>query len=190
MGKNKKTSQSTPIKTTSTNNTKSKSQTSEASQPEATLDNIDKETIRKQQKIIDELLAPLDKLQGTLETMRREVTVMKQVNTKLSSEVHRNQLKIEDGKQYSHRSCVIVTGCKVPRSQTTKEEGNRNVIAQVAQEVGMDKDHIKKDADKIHPVGGPEDGKQARIVKFTTGNFKERIFIRHRQSKKSEKKKS
>ena len=32
------------------------------------------------------------------------------------------------------------------------EEDNKNVIAQVAQEVGTDKDHIKKNFDKIHPI--------------------------------------
>ena len=66
MGENNKTPQSTPIKTTSTNNTKLTSQTLVASQPEAILDNIDKETIREQQNIIDELLARLDNPEGTM----------------------------------------------------------------------------------------------------------------------------
>ena len=62
----------------------------------------------------------------------------------------------------------------MPESQSTYKEDNKNVIAQV--------DHIKKDVHKIHSVGAPKYKKQARIVKF---NFKERIFLRHRQCKKS-----
>ena len=65
----------------------------------------------------------------------------------------------------------------MPESQSTNKEDNKNVIAQV--------DHIKKDVHKIHSVGAPKYGKQARIVKF---NFKERIFLRYRQCKKSVKK--
>lgn len=68
----------------------------------------------------------------------------------------------------------------MPESQSTNKEDNKNVIAQV--------DHIKKDVHKIHSVGAPKYGKQARIVKFTTHNFKERIFLQHRQCKKSVKK--
>ena len=83
---------------------------------------------------------------------------------------------------------MIVTRCKAPGSKTTNEEDNENVIAQIVQEVGMDKDHIKKNVDKINPVGAPKDGKQARIVNFITPNFKERILIQHRQRKKSKKK--
>ena len=111
--------------------------------------------------------------------MRSELTIVKEVNTKLNSELHRSLLKIEDVEQQSRRSCVIVTGCKVPGSQTTKEEDNENVIAEIAQKVRKDKDHIKKNVNRIHKVGAPKDGRQARIVKFTTYNFKERIFIRH-----------
>ena len=69
------------------------------------------------------------------------------------------------------------------------EEDNKNVIAQVVQEVGTDKDHIEKNFDKIHPIVDLKDEKQTRILKFTTRSFKERILIQHRQRKKSEKKK-
>ena len=76
--------------------------------------------------------------------MRSELTVVKQINTKLSSEVHQNWLKTENGKQCSCRSCLIIKGCKAPGSQTTNKGDNKNVIAQIMEEVEMDKDDIKK----------------------------------------------
>ena len=41
-----------------------------------------------------------------------------------------------------------------------------------------------KTSDKIHPIGQPEDGKQCRIVKFTSDSFRERVFTKHKQRKK------
>ena len=65
----------------------------------------------------------------------------------------------------------------MPGSQATNKEENKNVITQIAQEAGKDKDHIKKNVDKIHLVAAPKDRKQARIIKFTTDNFKECILM-------------
>ena len=54
------------------------------------------------------------------------------------------------------------------------------------EETGIDEDGIQQNIDKIHPIGQPEDGKQCRIVKFTSNSFnKERVFMKHKQQKKA-----
>ena len=39
--------------------------------------------------------------------------------------------------------------------------------------------------DNVHPVGGMKNGKQSRIIKFTTHSFKEKGFLKHKQIKKN-----
>ena len=38
---------------------------------------------------------------------------------------------------------------------------------------------------KVHPVGGTKNGKQSRMIKFTTHSFKEKVFLKHKQNKKN-----
>ena len=40
--------------------------------------------------------------------------------------------------------------------------------------------------DKVHPVGGTKNGKQSKIIKFTTHRFKEKLFLKHKQIKKND----
>ena len=53
------------------------------------------------------------------------------------------------------------------------------------EETGIDEDVIQQNIDKIHLIDQPEDGKQRRIVKFTSNSFKERVFMKHNQRKKA-----
>ena len=53
------------------------------------------------------------------------------------------------------------------------------------EETGIDEDVIQQNIDKIHPIGQSEDGKQRRIVKFTSDSFKERVFMKRKQRKKA-----
>ena len=53
------------------------------------------------------------------------------------------------------------------------------------EETGIDEDVIQQNIDKIHLIDQPEDGKQRRIVKFTSDSFKERVFMKHNQRKKA-----
>ena len=39
---------------------------------------------------------------------------------------------------------------------------------------------------KVHPVSDTKNGKQSRIIKFTTHSFKEKVLLKHRQNKKNE----
>ena len=40
--------------------------------------------------------------------------------------------------------------------------------------------------EKVHPAGATKNGKQSRIIKFTTHSFKAKIFLKHKQNKKNE----
>ena len=39
---------------------------------------------------------------------------------------------------------------------------------------------------KIHHIGGAKNGNQARIIKRTTHSFKEKVFLQHKRSKKTD----
>ena len=39
---------------------------------------------------------------------------------------------------------------------------------------------------KVHSVGGIQKGNQARIIKFTTHSYKEKVFGLHKSRKKNE----
>ena len=49
------------------------------------------------------------------------------------------------------------------------------------EETWIDEDVIQQNINKIHSIGQYEDGKQRRIVKFTSNNFKERVFMKQKQ---------
>ena len=64
-----------------------------------------------------------------------------------------------------------------------------NVISAVAKEAGVDENDFRKHVNKIHPIGGSKNGNQARIIKFTTHSFKEKVFLQHKRNKKIDNKK-
>ena len=59
-----------------------------------------------------------------------------------------------------------------------------NVIPTVAKEAGTDENDFRKQVDKIHAIGGAKNGNQARIIKFTTHSFKEKVFLQYKHNKK------
>ena len=59
--------------------------------------------IKKQQKIIEELMEGVVRLEGTVSAMEDELAVVRSVNTLLSRQ-------LDEADTYSRRSCMIVTG--------------------------------------------------------------------------------
>ena len=59
--------------------------------------------IKKQQKIIEELMEGVVRLEGTVSAMEDELAVVRNVNTLLSRQ-------LDEADTYSRRSCMIVTG--------------------------------------------------------------------------------
>ena len=79
---------------------------------------------------------------------------------------------------------MIVTCLRKPENHITNEDDKLNTISAVAKEAGVDKNDFRKHVDKIHPIGGTKNGNQARIIKFNTHSFKEKVFLQHKQNKK------
>ena len=124
----------------------------------------------------------LGRLEGNVSAMKGELAVVRNVNTLLSRQP-------DEVDSYSRRSCMIVTGLQKPENDEKNEDDALNVISAVAKEAGIDEDDFRKHVDKMHPIGGAKNGNQARIIKFTTHSFKEKVFLQHKRDKKIGKKK-
>ena len=122
------------------------------------------------------------RLEGNVSAMKGELAVVRNVNTLLSRQP-------DEVDSYSRRSCMIVTGLQKPENDEKNEDDALNVISAVAKEAGIDENDFRKHVDKIHPIGDAKNGNQARIIKFTTHSFKEKVFLQHKRDKKIGKKK-
>ena len=81
---------------------------------------------------------------------------------------------------------MIVSGLRKPGKDETNDEDSKRVILAIASEAGLDEEEFTMHVDKVHPVGGTKNGKQSRIIKFTTHSFKEKVFLKHKQIKKND----
>ena len=117
------------------------------------------------------------RLEGSVSVMEGELAVVRNVNILLSRH-------LDEADSYSRRSCMIVTSLRKPENGETNEDDALNVISAVAKEAGIDENYFRNHVGKIHPIGGAKNGNQARIIKFTTHSFKEKIFLQHKQNKK------
>ena len=75
---------------------------------------------------------------------------------------------------------MILTGLGKPRKDQTNDEDSRVVISAITSEAGLDEKEFMKH------VGGTKNGKQHRIIKFTTHSLKENVFLKQNQNKKNE----
>ena len=112
-------------------------------------------------------------LEGTVSVMEGELAVILNVNT-----LHSCQL--DDVDSYSRKSWMIVTDLRKPDNDKRNEDDALNVISAVAKEAGVDENDFRKHVNKIHRTGGTKNGNQARIIKFTTHSFKEKVFLQHK----------
>ena len=133
---------------------------------------------KKQQKIIEELLDRLGRLKGTVAAMEGELAVVRNANTILSQQ-------LDEADQYSRRSCMVVMGLRKPEKDETNNEDSKRVISAIAGEARLDEREFMRHMDKVNPAGGMKNGKQSRIIKFTTHSFKEKVFLKYKQNKKN-----
>ena len=103
--------------------------------------------------------------------MEGELAVVRNINTVLSQQ-------LDEADQYSQRSCTIVTGLRKPGKDETNDEDSKRIISAIASEAGLNEEEFTKHVDKVHPVGGTKNGKQSRIIKFTTRSFREKVFFK------------
>ena len=89
---------------------------------------------------------------------------------------------IDSQAEYSRRTCLAINGIAKPGNVSDDE---KLVVSRLKKETRTDEDVFQQNIDKIHSIGEPEDGKQRRIVKFTSDSFKKRVFMKHKQRKKA-----
>ena len=89
------------------------------------------------------------------------------------------QNMVDVQEQYSWQASFVINDMAKP----VHEEGadNSDDVKQVNEtlerECRISQDVIKKNIDKMHPTGRPEEyDKQLKIAKFTTDSFKETVF--------------
>ena len=133
-----------------------------------------KNLIEDQQKTIDKLMKRISTLEGKFHELEGRLLITRNVNRHLES-------MIDSQAQYSRRPCLVINGMAEPENESDDE---KLILSRLKEETGIDEDVIQQNIDKIHPIGQPEDGKQRRIVKFTSDSFKERVFTKHKQRKK------
>ena len=101
--------------------------------------------------------------------MEGALAVVRNVNTILSQQ-------LDETNQYSRRSCNRFWK---PGKDDTTDEDSKRVISTIASEAGLDKGEFLRHVDKAHPERGTKNGKQSKIIKFTTHSFKEMVFLKH-----------
>ena len=89
---------------------------------------------------------------------------------------------LDHQEQYSRRPCLIVNSMMEPGEENDHYSDCEKVITTtLSKESGIQKDVIKENIDKIHPLGKlDEEERQLRIVKFKSDSFKETIYRRHK----------
>ena len=112
----------------------------------------------------------LDRLERTVSAMESGPAI---VLTLLSPQ-------LDEADPYSRRSCMKITGLQKSKNDETNEEDGLNVILAVTKDAGIDKNDFRKHVDKMHLISGVKNGNQARIIKFTTHSYKEKVFPQHK----------
>ena len=135
----------------------------------------DKNLIQDQQKTIDKLMKQIITLKGKFHELEGRLIITQTVNHHLES-------MIDSLGQYSCRPCLVINGMAEPGNENDDE---KLVVSKSKEETGIDEDVIQQNINKIHSIGQPGDGKQHRIVKFTSDSFKERVFMKHKQRTKA-----
>ena len=141
--------------------------------------NKSEDIIKKQQKIIEELMERVGEglLEGTVSALEGELAVVRNVNTLLLRQ-------LDEADSYSRRSCMIVTG-----SPKSREWWNKRLWWAI-RNIGC---HEKgRDIRKLFQEACPQNTShwwwksrnQTRIIKFTTHSFKEKVFLQHKWNKK------
>ena len=146
------------------------------SKTEECLSTENKILIEDQQKAIDKLMKRTITLEGKFYELEERLLIIQTVNR------HHLESMIDSQSQYYRRPYLVINGMAEPGNKSDHE---KLILSRLKEESGIDEDVIQQNIDKIHPISQPEYGKQRRIVKFTRNGFKERVFMKRKQRKKS-----
>ena len=131
-----------------------------------TLTYATKTTMKLQDEIVVELTARIANLKKTVERLRSELVITKNVNDVLTNEV-------DDLQQYQWRQCIIIDGPQTAPNETISQVTQKaeNVLAQ---HFKLDLDEVENQIHKFHRIGPlKDDGIQSSIVRFISHSFRE-----------------
>ena len=130
--------------------------------------------LEEQQKSIDYLRKKVELLEGRISELESQIGITQTVISLL-------QTKIDNQEQYSRRPCLVINGLEEPGD----EDEIQKIAATIEEETGISRNTVIKNLDKIHPIGQVDDaGKQKRIVKFTSGSFRETVYKNQKEKQK------
>ena len=113
-------------------------------------------------------------LKGKFYELEGRLLINQTVNRHLESMIDSQAL-------YFRRLCLVINEMAEPGNES---HDKKLILLRMKEKTIIDEDVIRQNIDKIHPIGQPGDGKQHRIVKFTSDSFKERVFMKDKQRKK------
>ena len=130
--------------------------------------------LEEQQRAIAYLKRKVELLEGKIFQLEGQVHISQTVNTLLEA-------KIDDQEQYSRRPCLVISGLALPG----EEDELQKVATATEDETGITGNTVIRNIDKAHPIGqADENGKQKRIVKFTSDSFTESVYRKHKKKHK------
>ena len=116
----------------------------------------------------------MELLEGKIFQLEGQVHISQTVNTLLEA-------KFDDQEQYSRRPCLVISGL----ARLGEEDELQKVATTIEDETGITRNTVIRNIDKTHPIGqADENGKQKRIVKFTSDSFKETVYRKHKEKQK------
>ena len=124
--------------------------------------------------MIDKVLQRANTLDGKPSELEGRILATQRVNSHLQNMIDRQE-------QNSRRLCLVVNDMTEPNEADNRDVDN--IAATLDKETGIDT--ILNNIDKAHPIGRVENSRKLRIVKFRSDHFKEVIYKKHKQRKKT-----
>ena len=106
-------------------------------------------------------------LEGKRVELEGRIFVTQRVNSQLDNMIDRQY-------QYSRPPCLVVKGMREPSTENDRDVDDFATILE--KETGISKDIILANVDKTNSIGRVENGKQVRIVMFTSDHFKDVVY--------------
>ena len=130
--------------------------------------------LEEQQKAIAYLKRKVELLEGKIFELEGQIHIAQTVSTLL-------KVKIDDQEQYSRRPCLVISGLAEPG----EEDELQKVANTIEDEAGIARNIVIRNISKAHPIEqADENGKQKRIVNFTSDSFKEAVYRKHKEKQK------
>ena len=130
--------------------------------------------IEQQQENINLLIKRVTELEAKVTKLEGGLAAASHVASVLEEKLEQQYDEIET---YSRRPRMIISGLKKDNRTETVEDLSKEVINVIA-EMGLDKNQIKQNIDKLHCVGkfNTQTKTQNVMVKFKTHSFKENAY--------------